>query len=208
MVDSQVRPNDVTDPGLQRAFEFVARELYLPAEWRAQAYVDREVAYAPGRSLLTARDLSKLLAALEVAAGDLVLDVGCGSGYSTAILSHLCEMVVAVECDEGLAAKAQEVWSATGVVNAAVIAGAPIAGAPKQGPFDVILIGGVIEAEPTVLLKQLKDGGRLGAIFRHRGVPKGVVWRRSGATIAQREMFDAAAKIVMTGFERPKAFVF
>jgi protein-L-isoaspartate(D-aspartate) O-methyltransferase len=208
MVDSQVRPNDVTDPRLQRAFECVARELYLPAEWRAQAYVDREVAYAPGRSLLTARDLSKLLAALDVAPGDLVLDVGCGSGYSAAILSHLCEMVVAVENDGGLAAKAQAVWSATGVVNAAVIAGAPVAGAPRQGPFDVILIDGVIEMEPTVLLKQLKDGGRLGALYRHQGVSKGVVWRRSGAAIAQREMFDAAAKTVMTGFERPKAFVF
>lgn len=208
MVDSQVRTNDVTDPRIQRAFETVEREQFLPAELRSQAYVDREITYAPGRSLITARDHAKLLNALDIKAGDLILDVGGGAGYSAAVLSHLGEMIVCVEKDEALAAKAQENWSAGGVVNAAVVAGEPNAGAPKQGPFDVIVIASAIEIEPAALLNQLKDGGRLGAIVRRGGVAKGVVWRRSGAVTAAHEIFDASARTIAPGFTQPKAFVF
>lgn len=208
MVDSQVRTNDVTDLRIQRAFETVERERFVPADLKSQAYVDRELPYAPGRSLITARDHAKLLAALDIGANDLVLDVACGSGYSAAILSQLGEMIVAVEDNEKLAATAQDNWSAAGVVNTAVISAEPAAGAPKQGPFDVIVIAAAIESEPAALLKQLKDGGRLGAIIRTGGVAKGVVWRRSGAATAAHEIFDASARTVPEGFARPKAFVF
>ncbi len=208
MVDSQVRTNDVTDPRIQRAFETVERERFLPAELRAQAYMDREIPYAPGRSMITARDHAKLLAALDIDAGDLVLDVACGTGYSAAILSQLGEMIVSVEKDDALSAKAQENWSASGVVNAAVVTADPAAGAAKQGPFDVIVIAAAIEMEPAALLKQLKDGGRLGAILRKGGVAKGVVWRRSGAATAAHEIFDASARTIAPCFAQPKAFVF
>jgi protein-L-isoaspartate(D-aspartate) O-methyltransferase len=208
MVDSQVRPNDVTEPRLQRAFETVERERFLPTEFRAQAYVDREIAYAAGRSLPTARDFAKLLAALDIRPGEVVLDVACGAGYSTAILAALAEMVVAVEFDGPLAAKAQEAWSEAGIVNAALIAGDPVAGVPRQGPYDAIVIAAAIEIEPTALLKQLRDGGRLGGFRRSNGVAKGVVWRRSGAAFAAHEIFDASVKTTLTGFTKPKAFVF
>lgn len=208
MADSQVRPNDVTDPRILRAFETVERERFLPAEMKAQAYIDREVVYAPGRALISARDHAKLLSALDIRAGDLILDVACGVGYSAAILSQLGEMIVCTENDEALGAKAQENWGAAGVVNAAVISADPVAGAPKQGPFDVIVIAAAIENEPAALLKQLKDGGRLGAILRRGGVSKGVVWRRSGAATAAHEVFDAAARTIAPGFTQPKAFVF
>jgi protein-L-isoaspartate(D-aspartate) O-methyltransferase len=208
MVDSQVRTNDVTDPRIQRAFETVPRERFLPAELRDRAYIDREIGYAPGRALITARDFSKLLSALEIDRTDLVLDVAAGSGYSSAILAQLGEMVVVVENNDDLATKAQANWSEAGVVNAAVINAEPLLGAPKQGPFDVIVIAAAIEAEPAALLKQLKDGGRLGAIVRIGNAARGVVWRRSGAAFAAHDVFDAAAKTIPEGFTRPKAFVF
>jgi protein-L-isoaspartate(D-aspartate) O-methyltransferase len=208
MVDSQVRTNDVTDPRIQRAFELVPRERFLPAELRAQAYVDREVVYAPGRSMPTARDFSKLLDALDIQPSDLILDVACGSGYSTAILASLGEMVVAIERDEPMAAAAQDNWSAIGAVNAAVVVGNPPLGAVKQGPFDVIVIGQAIEVEPAALLKQLKEGGRLGAFWLQGGVAKGCVWRRSGAAAGKAEIFDASVRTVLEGFTRPKTFVF
>lgn len=208
MVDSQVRPNDVTDPRILRAFEVLARERFLPPELRAQAYVDREVVYGPGRSLATARDHAKLLAALDIRPTDLILDVACGTGYSSALLAMLCEMVVAVENEADLASKAQENWAEAGVVNAAVVSGDPAKGAPKQGPFDVVVVAAAIEVEPVLLLGQLKDGGRLGAFRRAGGLSKGVVWRRSGAAISAHEVFDASVRAVPAGFTRAKAFVF
>lgn len=208
MVDSQVRPNDVTDIRIQRAFETIPREMFLPSELRALAYVDREVVYAEGRSLPTARDFSKLVAALTIKSGDLVLDAGCGVGYSTAILAALCDMVVAVEQDEALAKSAEETLYGVGAVNAAVVQGDPAAGAANQGPFDVIVISQAIDVEPAALLSQLKDGGRLGAFFRSGGVSKGSVWRRSGQAFARVDMFDASARTVLQGFTRPRTFVF
>lgn len=208
MVDSQIRTNDVTDPRIQRAFEAVERERYLPAELKFQAYVDKELAYAPGRSLIAARDHAKLLAALDIKADNLILDIAGGSGYSAAILSHLCEMVLSVENEEVLAAIAQDNWSGAGAVNAVVVSQDPVSGAPRQGPFDVIVVAGAIEIEPIALLGQLKDGGRLGAIFRRNGVSKGVVWRRSGPATAAQEIFDASACAIIPGFARTKAFVF
>lgn len=208
MVDSQVRTNDVTDLRILNALETVPRERFLPAELRALAYVDRELRYADTRSLPTARDFAKLLAALEIGPGDLVLDVACGAGYSTAVLAKLGEMVVAIEKDEALAQRAQEALNENGAVNAAVVTGEPSEGAARQGPFDVIVLFHAIEIEPAALLKQLKDGGRLGAFFRRSGVTKGVLWRRSGAAFAMVEVFDASSRTVLDGFTRPKSFVF
>lgn len=207
MVEGQVRTNDVTDLRLQAAIEKTPREIFLPEDLRAQAYVEHDIAYAPGRRLLVARDFAKLLAAADPKSSDLVLDVACGSGYSSAVLAALAEMVVGVERDEGLAARAQANLSELGAVNSAVIVGDPAQGAPEQGPFDLIFIGGAIAVEPTTLLAQLKDGGRLAAIRRENGVSRGVVWRKDGA-VAAREVFDAAAAHALPEFQPPKRFVF
>lgn len=208
MVATQVRTNDVTDLRLQAALEAVPREKFLPAELAPLAYVEREIAYAPGRRLLTPRDFAKLAAAADAQPADLVLDIACGSGYSAAVLAGLCEMVVAVESDDRLALIAQDNLNAVGAANAAVIAGEPAAGAAKQGPFDLIFIGGAIEVEPEALLKQLKDGGRLVAIMRSGGVSRGVVYRRSGAAFAPRILFDATTSAILPGFSAERAFRF
>ncbi|MEZ5897235.1 MAG: protein-L-isoaspartate O-methyltransferase [Parvularculaceae bacterium] len=208
MVDSQVRPNDVTDLNIQRALQTLPREVFLPSEFRDQAYIDRELAYAPGRSLIPARDFGKLLNALDIEKTDLALDVACGAGYSAAVLAALSEMVVAVESDEKLAEEAQAHWAALGIVNAAVIVDEPSKGAPKQGPFDIIIIPNAIETEPVALLSQLKDGGRLGAIVRADVCSKGVIWRRSGDAFGRFEVFNSSAQVVTPGFEKIKTFVF
>ncbi|WP_375204036.1 protein-L-isoaspartate O-methyltransferase family protein [Hyphococcus sp.] len=208
MVESQVRTNDVTDLRLQAALETIPREMFLPSDLREQAYVERELPYAPGRSMLTARDFAKLVAAADPRPGDLCLDAVAGTGYSTAVLAGLVDMVVAVESDEALAAAAQENLTQLDVANAAVIIGDSLKGAPDQGPFDLILVDGVIEIRPDALLAQLKDGGRLAAIERREGVSRGVVYRRSGDAFAAKEKFDAMAKTVLPGFAAAKSFVF
>ncbi len=208
MVDSQVRPNDVTDLRIQTAMEQTPREVFLPVELRDQAYVEREIAYAPGRQLLQARDFAKLLAAAEPHPGDIVLNAVCGSGYSTAVLAQLVEMVVAIESDEKLASAAQETLATLGFSNAAVITGDPWSGAPDQGPFDMIFVAAAIEKQPDSLLAQLKDGGRLATILRKDGISRGGVYRRSGDAIAFTEFYDAATSAVAPGFNKPKSFVF
>ncbi len=208
MVESQVRTNDVTDLRIQAAFETIPREKFLPEGLRAQAYVERELPYAPGRRLLTARDFSKLVAAADPRPGDLILDVACGPGYSTAVLAALSEMVLGVEADERLAQGAQDNLNLVGVSNAAVIVGSLEKGAPGQGPFDLVFIGGAIAVEPAHLFVQVKEGGRLAAILRKDGVSRGVVWRCDHGVTAARVAFDATAGAILPGFEAPKTFVF
>jgi len=164
MVESQVRTNDVTDLRLQAALETTPREAFLPAGLKEQAYVERELAYAPGRTLLRARDFAKLAAAADPRPGDLALVAASGAGYSAAILAQLVDMVVAVESDETLASAAQEQLAALGITNAAFLTGDPAKGAAGQGPYDLILVDGCIEKRPDALLAQLKEGGRLAAI--------------------------------------------
>lgn len=208
MVESQVRPNDVTDIRIQHAMETVPREIFVPQELRDQVYVEREIEYAPGRRLLRARDFAKLVNAADIKIGDIVLNVSGGSGYSTSILAFLAEMVVSVESDEALAALAQDNLNTLNFSNAAVIAGDPVVGAAGQGPFDVIFVGGVIEQAPTALLGQLKEGGRLAAIVRENGVSRGGVYRKSGQASSFLPQFDAASSAVLPGFERAPAFQF
>ncbi len=208
MVESQVRPNDVTDLRLQTAMETTPRELFLPVELRDQAYVEREIVYAPGRWLLRARDFAKLVAAAEPRADDLVLNAVCGSGYSTAILAQLTEMVVSLDRDEAMGALAQENLNTIGVSNAAVITGDPVKGASGQGPYDLIFLGGAIEKRPDQLLAQLKPDGRLATIRRKDGVSRGVIYRRSGDAFSVTEKFDAATSAVLPAFAAEKAFVF
>lgn len=208
MVENQVRTNDVTDLRIQAAMEEIPRENFLPVELRSQAYVERELAYAPGRALITARDFSKLAAAAAPRPDDLALNAICGAGYSTAVLARLTEMVVTVESDEALGAKAQEHLTGLDINNAAVISGDPAKGAADQGPYDLVFVDMVIEKRPQALLEQLKDGGRLAAIYREKGVSRGIVYRRSGGAFSYAEKFDASAKIVAPGFEAEKAFAF
>lgn len=206
MVDSQVRPNDVTDLRLQTALEALPREIFLPPAWRDQAYVEREIAYAPGRRMLTARDFAKLVAAAEIARTDHVLDVACGSGYSTAVLARLAASVVGLDGDDGLCAMARDALAALGTANAKIVSGEPAGGAAAQGPFDVIFIGAAVAREPDALLRQLKDGGRLAVIKRDHGISRGTIYFHKDGATGSRALFDASTSFVLPGFEAAKGF--
>lgn len=207
MVDRQVRPADVTRYPIIAAMLAVPRELFVPDELRPVAYLGEHVPIAPGRVLLDPRVFAKMLDALNVGPADLVLDVGCGLGYSTAVLARMAEAVVALEADPGLAAEAEALLAAQSVDNAVVQAGPLEAGVPAHGPFDAIIVEGGIEVLPDALAGQLKPGGRVAAIVveENRGQAQlglmaadGIVWRR---------IFDATAP-VLPGFAKAKAFVF
>ena len=205
MVDTQVRPSDVTKFPIIDAMLSIPREVYVPRDRREAAYMGENLPLGPGRVLLEPRTLAKMLDALDLRPSDLVLDLGCGLGYSAAVIARLADAVVAVEEDEPLAADAQRTLSTEAVDNAAVIR-APLAeGAAKHGPYDAITIQGGVETVPQAILDQLKEGGRIGALFMEGAL--GVVrigYKRDGR-VDWRFGFNAAAP-VLPGFAAARAF--
>ncbi len=205
MVDTQVRPSDVTKFPIIEAMLSVPREVYVPQDKREAAYVGENTVIGPGRVVLEARTLAKMLDALDIQPGELVLDLGAGYGYSAAVIARLCEAVVAIEEDAGLAAEAQRRLADQGVDNAAVIAGPLARGNAKHGPYDVITVEGGVEEIPADLLAQLKEGGRIGALFMEGALGIVRIGHKAEGRITWRFAFNATAP-VLPGFAAAKAF--
>lgn len=205
MVDTQVRPSDVTKFPVIAALLEVPRERFVPAALVEAAYVGENLPLAPGRVLLEPRTLAKMLDAIDLRGTDLVLDVAPGTGYSSAVAARMAQAVVAVEPDPDLAAECESVLAALGVGNVVVERGPAEAGAPAHGPYDAMLVQGGVETFPETLAAQLKEGGRAAVLFVEG--PLGVARlgvRRAGA-MRWRDLFNAAAP-VLPGFARPRAF--
>ena len=208
MVDTQVRPSDVTDRRIIRAMLEVAREDFVPAAVRPIAYMDEPLRVSEdgrGRYLLAPRTLAKLIQSLDVAADAAVLDIGGATGYSAAILGKLAGRVVAVETAPALAEQARS--HLRGYASVKPLTGVLAAGAAGDGPYDAILVNGAVEEIPANLLDQLKDRGRLAAILIEGGVGRATLWRRYGTQFDRRALFDAGA-VLLPGFERKAEFVF
>lgn len=208
MVGSQLRTNKVTDLRLLEAFETVPRELFVPAGKRGIAYVDDDMAIAEGRYLMEPMVLARLLQAAAVEPADMVLDIGCGTGYSSAILAKLAATVVAVESDPRLAEEANRTLSEQGNDNVVVVEASLEGGYPKQAPYNVIVIGGTVAEVPPEICDQLIDGGRLVTVVKDRpGLGQARLMQRTGEVVSSRVLFDAATPY-LPGFTREAGFVF
>jgi protein-L-isoaspartate(D-aspartate) O-methyltransferase len=207
MVDCQVRTADVTDLDLIDAMLAVPRERFVPQALAEQAYLDGDIAIGNGRVLLKPMVLAKLIQALRVRNSDHVLDVGCGTGYSSAVLARLAGSVVALEEDQALALKAKEALAATDEAHAVVETGPLTAGWAAAAPYDLILLNGTTEVLPEALGRQLKPTGRLACIFGRVPTGKAMIYRQVEGHLVGRPIFDAAAP-VLPGFVAPPAFVF
>ena len=213
MVESQVRPSDVTDRRIIKAMLEVPREAFVPAALAPLAYMDQAVPLSAGangrgaRHLLAPRTFAKLVQAAEIDERATVLDVGCASGYSTAVLAKIAALVVGLESDKALAATARRMLETLRLANVQIVEGALAAGAPGAAPFDAILLNGAVPAVPQALLEQLKDGGRLAAIVNDGPLCRARLWRRSGTGFAERAAFEAGAE-PLPGFTAPAGFVF
>lgn len=206
MVDTQVRPSDVTKFPIIEAMLTVPREMYVPANLREAAYVGENVAIGPRRVVLEPRTLAKLLDALDIQPDELVLDLGSGLGYSAAVIARLAEAVIAVEEDATLAAEAQRTLSAQSVDNVAVISGSLTEGDARHGPYDAIIVQGGVETVPATLLAQIKEGGRIGCIFMEGALGVVRIGYKIDGAMTWRYAFNAAAP-VLPGFEARKGFV-
>lgn len=205
MVDTQVRPNDVTKFPIIEAMLAVAREDFVPAARREAAYVGENIAVAPGRVILEARNFAKMLDALDIQPSDLVLDIGCGLGYSAAVIARMAEAVVALE-EGDLAAQAEAALAQAGCDNVAVVAGTLVEGSAKHGPYDAILIEGGVEEVPAALLAQLKEGGRIAALFMEGALGTVRIGRKIDGEVTWRYAFNATAPL-LAGFAAAKGFV-
>ncbi|MGR3759917.1 protein-L-isoaspartate O-methyltransferase family protein [Roseobacteraceae bacterium NS-SX3] len=204
MVDTQIRPSDVTKYPVIDAMLAVPREQFVPDAQRETAYADQNVPLGGGRVVLEPRTLAKMLDALDVAGDELVLDVGCGFGYSTAVVARMAQMVIGLEEDEMMAGEAQEALSET-ADNAIVHVGPLAEGAAEHGPYDAILVQGGAEELPAALADQLKDGGRIAALFMTGALGEVKIGYKSNGQISWRFAFNAGAP-VLPGFEAAKEF--
>ena len=211
MVDGQVRTADVTDLRLLAAMLELPRERFFPDDKASLAYLDLDVTVsAPGqpvRRLLKPMVLAKLIQAAGIAESDAVLDVGCASGYSTALLTHLAGSVVGLEEDAALARQAADAMSWAQLPNAKIVTGPLAQGCVGEGPYDVILLQGSAEVIPPALFDQLKNGGRLICVLGRGPQGKAMFYRRAEVDISGRPVFDAAAA-ALPGFAKPPEFVF
>lgn len=207
MVDGQVRPSDVTLYPIIDAMLNVPREVYVPTDMRAVAYVGKHIDLEDGGVVLAPRILAKMLETLDIQPNELVLDIGVGMGYSAAVIARLAEAVIAVEENAELAGIAETTLSEQSADNAIVHTGPLAAGAAEHGPYDAIVVEGGVEALPDSLLAQLKIGGRIAAIFIDGPNGQCRIGVRTEAGISWDAEFDATAP-VLSGFDVEKTFSF
>ena len=200
MVESQLRPQGVSDPAVVDAMGSVQREKFLPPRTRPLAYVDRAVLMGDGRYLPAPAVLGSLLTQMMAVRGQRALVVGGGTGYSAAVLQAMGLSVIALDSSPELCAAAR----ANGVE---AVEGPLEDGWAKDAPYDQILIDGAVEYIPDRIVEQLADGGRLGTALVDRGVTRLIVGRKAGGAFGFLSLSDAGVP-VLPGFDRPKAFTF
>ena len=209
MVDGQVRPSDVSDHRVIGAMLEVPRENFAPPSATSIAYLDVDLPVGEGvgapRRMLKPIILAKLLNAAEIEPTDKVLDVGCATGYTAALLARIAGGVVALEEDPGLARTAKAALA--GQPNVTVVTGPLVNGWAQGGPYDVIVLEGATEIEPRAFCQQLKDGGRLICVLGSAPGSAAWLYRRSGDDFGGRPVFSAGAPL-LPGFAKPKVFTF
>ncbi|WP_341899252.1 protein-L-isoaspartate O-methyltransferase [Ferrovibrio terrae] len=209
MVLTQLRPNKVIDEQVIDAMAALPREQFVPKTYRGVAYMDEDVAVAPGRYLMEPMVLARLLQEAEIQPSEVALVVGAATGYEVAVLAKLTSTVIGLEADAVLSQLAGATLQGLGIDNVALVEGALKDGLAKQGPFNIILLAGAVPEISPALLDQLAEGGRLIGVLRAADAPIGqaVIVKRNGSLFPQRVLFDSGTP-GLPGFDRPAGFVF
>ena len=207
MVDNQLRTAAITDRRILTAMGEVPREKFVPGVRHSLAYIDESHPLSATRRLGAPAPFAKLIQLAAISHTDRVLDLGCGTGYSSAVLGRLASEVVAVESDPSLAAAARTTLAEIGATNVRVAEGALETAGKSGAPYDVIVIEGALASVPDALLAQLKPEGRLAALIAKPGRPAVAhLFVKSGKSIAARAEFDAVLPPLAP--KRDDSFVF
>jgi protein-L-isoaspartate(D-aspartate) O-methyltransferase len=192
MVESQLRAGGVTNAPILARMRTIAREDFVDPSRRDVAYVD-DIQWlgdrANGRFMAAPATLAKLIKLAEITQGDVVLDIGAGTGYSTAVIAGLAASVTGIETDSALASTAAANLAALGLANARIVAGDVDRVAPAR--FDVIVVQGALDSVPETFLAALNDGGRLVALIRNGATSVAHVFVKTGRGVTARAEFNA-----------------
>ncbi len=210
MVDGQIHTAGVVDPRILQAFETIPRELFVPEKSQSIAYTDEDIEIGQGRFLLEPITHAKMIQAVQPKKSDIVLDIGIGAGYSSAILSPMVTTIIALETNKRQIDKASRLWNKIGACNIALIEGKLENGVPDQAPYSLIVINGAVSEVPETVLNQMETNGRLITIVKKPGQPIGratLFMKSKSGTISSKPLFDAAVPF-LKGFEPKPQFEF
>jgi protein-L-isoaspartate(D-aspartate) O-methyltransferase len=206
MVENQLRPHRIDDPGLIAAMREVPRERFVPKALRGVAYADEDLPLPDGRYLIEPLALARLIQAARIRPSDVVLVLGCSTGYVGAVVARLAGTVILVAPDEDSGKQLESLLEELGADNMVVVINpSPATGHPEQAPFDVILLAGSVEQVPPALLEQIGEGGRLVAVIDDGRIGKGMVFTRLHGVVGRRVLFDAQIP-GLPGFEKAVRF--
>lgn len=207
MVDSQIRPNDVSGPAIVSAFLRTPREAFVPTSKKPVAYSETEIETSDGRALWTPCDTAKLIKAADVQPTDIALVIGAGAGYEVALLTHLAETVIALEESDDLVDEMIERFAGLQIDRAVPVTGKLVDGLAGEAPFDVIYVCGMVQSVPEAWTAQLSEKGRLVVVEDEgRGIGRGKVYTRAGDVVGRRDVFDAYPPR-FTQFDKTVGFV-
>lgn len=210
MVVSQLEPSGIQAGPVRAAFADIPREMFVPDSLRGVCYLDNDVALGQGRFMLEPLVLARMITALDIGAGARVLDVGCGFGYSSAVLARLAVQVTALDSDEKMLHEAHKHWETLGIQNISPILGELETGYEKNQPYDSILINGAVAQPPDQLIRQLAAHGRLVCVVKPNADAVGQVTlfkKDDQNRVMNHELFDAGSKY-LKGFEPKVTFSF
>lgn len=206
MVDCQIRTNDVTNHALLDAFLQVPRERFVSESLGELAYIDEDISVGNGRYLMEPAPFAKLAQAVGIGPDDVVLDIGCATGYSSAVFSRFASVVIALEQDSALAKQAAATLDELDYDNVAVVEGQLNEGYGNEGPFNVIFVNGAVDEIPATLFEQLKEGGKLIAVVGKGNSAVAKMYSKTGSDISGRHLFNCAVE-ALPGFEKVAEFV-
>lgn len=194
MVESQIHTMGVISEPVLKAFATIRREEFVPADKKTVAYTDEDLSLGQGRFLIEPLTQARLIQALACKSSDIAMDIGCATGYSSAILAGLCANVVAVEHAPAMLSEAEKNWSRMGYGNILPHNGPFVAGYSQKAPYDVILVNGAVSEIPQTWVDMLSKDGRMALVLRARGETVGkaiLVTKNAQGVIGQRVLFDA-----------------
>ncbi|MEN9895359.1 MAG: hypothetical protein RIR97_1211 [Pseudomonadota bacterium] len=207
MVDNQIRTTDVTSHVLLSAFLSIPRENFVGDDRKALAYIDADIEVAPGRYIMEPSPLAKLLQLADIGPDDHVLEIGCATGYASALLSRLAKSVTALDNDAALTERAGTELKSLSCSNVTVMTGDLSKGYAAQAPYDVIFVNGSVDIVPAALTDQLKNGGRMVVVTGSGNASRARIFIRDGHTVSDRPAFNTSVK-ALPGFAREPEFVF